>query len=140
MTGDAAVRALDRYRGGASPADVLALADRLPGVGVDDLVGRWRGAELPTGSPLDGLLSAYRWWGKEVVDAETVHPLLFCDRAGRPRPMQPAVAPLTLLRRAPGLVRSRPARPVGEEQGMHGVGVAHLLAPPAVCEEQAVER
>jgi hypothetical protein len=39
-----------------------------------------------------------------------VHPLLFCDRAGRPRPVQPAVAPLTLLRRAPGLVRSRPAR------------------------------
>ncbi len=109
MTGDA-VRDLDRYRGGASPADVLALADRLPGVGVDDLVGRWRGAELPTGSPLDGLLTAYRWWGKEVVDAETVHPLLFCDRAGRPRPVQPAVAPLTLLRRAPGLVRSRPAR------------------------------
>ncbi|MEX5721028.1 DUF4334 domain-containing protein [Geodermatophilus maliterrae] len=110
MTASDAVRELDSYRGGATAADVLALADRLPGIGVDDLVGRWRGTELPTGSPLDGLLTAYRWWGKEVVDAETVHPLLFPDRAGRPRPVQPALAPLTLLRRTPGLVRSRPAR------------------------------
>ncbi|MBM7808773.1 hypothetical protein JOD57_004610 [Geodermatophilus bullaregiensis] len=110
MTAEDAVRELDSRRGGATPAAVLALADRLPGVGVAGLVGRWRGTELPTGSPLDGLLTAYRWWGKEVVDAETVHPLLFPDRAGRPRPVQPALAPLTVLRRAPGLVRSRPAR------------------------------
>ena len=105
-----AARWLDRHRGGATPADVLAFADRLPGVAVEEMTGRWRGSELPTGSPLDGLLTAYRWWGKEVLDADTVHPLLFADRAGRPRPVQPAPAPLTLLRRAPGLARSRPAR------------------------------
>lgn len=105
-----AVRWLDRHRGGAAPADVLAFADRLPGVAVGEVTGRWRGAELPTGSRLDGLLTAYRWWGKEVRDPDTVHPLLFPDRAGRPRPLDPALAPLGLLRRAPGLVRSRPAR------------------------------
>ncbi|RBY82929.1 DUF4334 domain-containing protein [Geodermatophilus sp. TF02-6] len=105
-----ALRWLDRHRGGAAPVDVLAFFDRLPAVGPDTLVGRWRGTELPTGSRLDGLLPAYRWWGKEVVDAETVHPLLFCDRAGRPRPVDPAPAPLTVLRRAPALARSRPAR------------------------------
>ena len=88
-----ALRWLARHRGGAAPGDVLAFADRLPGVAVPALTGRWRGAELPTGSPLDGLLTAHRWWGKEVLDADTVHPLLFRDRSGRPRPVQPAVAP-----------------------------------------------
>ena len=47
------------------------------------MLGRWRGSGLPTGSPLDGLLEAYGWYGKEFLDAETVHPLLFGDRAGR---------------------------------------------------------
>ena len=98
------------HRGGAAPADVLAFADRLPGVAVGELVGRWHGAELPTGSPLDGLLSAHHWWGKEVLDVDTVHPLLFPDRAGRPRPVDPAPAPLTVLRRAPALATGRPAR------------------------------
>jgi hypothetical protein len=105
-----AERWVQRHRGGAAPADVLAFADRLPGVAVEELIGRWRGAELPTGSPLDDLLTAHRWWGKEVLDPDTVHPLLFPDRAGRPRPVQPAPAPLTLLRRAPALAGSRPAR------------------------------
>ncbi|TFV54003.1 DUF4334 domain-containing protein [Geodermatophilus sp. DF01-2] len=110
MSDGDAVRWLDRHRGGAAPSDVLAFADRLPGVGIEEMVGRWRGAELPTGSPLDGLLTAHRWWGKEIVDPETVHPLLFSDRAGRPRPVDPAAAPLTLLRHAPELARSRPAQ------------------------------
>ncbi|MFW3168534.1 GXWXG domain-containing protein [Geodermatophilus sp. CPCC 206100] len=104
------LRWLARHRGGAAPVDVLALADRLPAVEPATLVGRWRGRELPTGSRLDGLLAAHHWYGKEVVDAETVHPLLFRDRAGVPRPVQPALAPLLLLRRVPGLARSAPAR------------------------------
>ncbi|MGR6964811.1 DUF4334 domain-containing protein [Geodermatophilus sp. URMC 61] len=107
---DDARRWVERHRGGAAPADLLAFADRLPGVEVEEMSGRWRGAELPTGSPLDGLLTAHRWWGKEVRDADTVHPLLFPDRAGRPAPIEPAPAPLALLRRAPGLARSAPAR------------------------------
>ncbi|WP_448609034.1 DUF4334 domain-containing protein [Geodermatophilus sp. URMC 60] len=107
---DDAARWVERHRGGAAPADVLAFADRLPGVAVEEMTGRWRGAELPTGSRLDGLLTAHRWWGKEVRDDDTVHPLLFADRAGRPRPIDPAPAPLTLLRRAPGLAGSAPAR------------------------------
>jgi Domain of unknown function (DUF4334)/GXWXG protein len=67
------------------------------------MTGRWRGSGLPTGHPLDGLLERFGWYGKEVVDPETVHPLLF----GRPdlAPLQPALAPLGLLRRAPGLAR-----------------------------------
>jgi hypothetical protein len=110
VSGDDPARWLARHRGGAAAADALAFFDRLPAVEPDAVVGRWRGAELPTGSRLDGLLTAHGWWGKEVVDADTVHPLLFPDRAGRPRPVQPAPAPLTLLRRAPGTAGSRPAR------------------------------
>jgi hypothetical protein len=47
---------------------------------------------LPSGSPLDGLLEACGWYGKDLLDAETVHPLLFRDR-GRSRPVNPALVP-----------------------------------------------
>jgi hypothetical protein len=62
--------------------DALAFFDGLPAVPADEMLGRWRGSGLPTGSPLDGLLEAYGWYGKEFLDAETVHPLLFHDRTG----------------------------------------------------------
>ena len=41
------------------------------------MLGTWRGAELPTGHPMDGLLAASGWWGKRFDDDESVHPLLF---------------------------------------------------------------
>jgi hypothetical protein len=105
-----AARRLAEFAGGTTPATALAFFDELPAVPLGDLVGRWRGSGLPTGSPLDGLLEAVGWYGKEVVDPETVHPLLFRDRAGRPRPINPAVAPLALLRRWPQVGRTAAAR------------------------------
>jgi hypothetical protein len=98
-----ALRRLGELRRGAAQEEVLAFFDSLPVVRPGEMVGRWRGSGLPTGSPLDGLLEAYGWWGKEVVDAETVHPLLFADQRGAPRPVNPAFAPLWLLRSRPGL-------------------------------------
>ena len=74
------------------------------------MIGRWRGSGLPTGSPLDGLLEGYGWYGKEFLDAETVHPLLFRDRTGRPRPVDPALVPVGLLRDHAGLAHARVAR------------------------------
>jgi hypothetical protein len=74
------------------------------------MVGRWWGSGLPTGSPLDGLLESCGWYGKEFLDAETVHPLLFRDRTGRPRPVDPALLPVGLLRDHSGLVRWPMAR------------------------------
>lgn len=64
-------------------AEALALFDDAPAVPAETMIGTWRGAELPTGHPLDGLLAASGWWGKQFVDPETVHPLLFptADRA-----------------------------------------------------------
>ncbi|MGY1814486.1 DUF4334 domain-containing protein [Blastococcus sp. SYSU D00820] len=108
MTGPAA--RLAALTGGTTPEAAWALFDDLAPLAPAEATGRWRGAELPTGSRLTGLLAAHGWWGKEVVDAETVHPLLFAGRDGRPVPVDPAPAPLALLRRWPGLARSAVAR------------------------------
>ncbi len=114
MTGPGVDRGawLDAHRSGASPEEALAFFDGLPAVPVEEMAGRWRGSELPTGSPLDGLLAAYGWWGKEVVDAETVHPLLVAGRRGRPYPVNPALVPLSLLRRNPRLASAGVVRRV----------------------------
>jgi hypothetical protein len=55
--------------------DALALFDACPAAETDFMIGAWHGAELPTGHPLDGLLEASGWRGKQFVDIETVRPL-----------------------------------------------------------------
>ena len=95
---------------GVDPDAALAFFDRRPAVPVAELTGRWRGSGLPTGSPLDGLLEAYGWYGKEFLDAETAHPLLFADRSGRPRPVNPALLPVAVLRDHARLARHPLAR------------------------------
>jgi Domain of unknown function (DUF4334)/GXWXG protein len=90
---------------GADRDEVLAWFDALPAVRTDDMLGRWRGSGLPTGSRFDGLLEASGWYGKEFVDAETAHPLLFADRAGRPRPGNPSLVPIALVRDFPWTAR-----------------------------------
>jgi hypothetical protein len=73
----------------------MAMFDAAAPVEPDFMIGTWRGAELPTGHPLDGLLAASGWWGKQFVDADTVHPLLF--RAGATRwAMNPGLVPTRL--------------------------------------------
>ena len=57
------------------------------------MLGTWHGAEVPTAHPLDGMLAASGWWGKQFRDAETVHPLLFPTSDGRALwPLNPALA------------------------------------------------
>jgi hypothetical protein len=102
-------RWLAEHRAGAPREEALAWFDGLAAVAVEDMLGRWRGSGLPTGSPLDGLLEGYGWYGKEFVDSETVHPLLFSTSAG-PRPVDPAFVPMAVLRDRPGLAHSRAAR------------------------------
>jgi GXWXG protein/Domain of unknown function (DUF4334) len=108
-----AARWLAEHRTGAAAEEVLTFFDALPPVAPEQLVGRWRGSGLPTGSPLDGLLEAYGWWGKQVVDAETVHPLLFAGRDGVPRPVTPRPVPLTVLHRWPALPHAGVVRRLG---------------------------
>ncbi|WP_067971708.1 DUF4334 domain-containing protein [Mycolicibacter icosiumassiliensis] len=63
-------------------AQACEIFDAAEAVDPDSMLGTWHGFELPTGHPLDGLLAATGWWGKQFVDAETVHPLLFPTRDG----------------------------------------------------------
>jgi hypothetical protein len=100
---------LVEHAAGVSREEALAAFDALDPVAPDDMLGRWRGSGLPTGSPLDGLLEAYGWYGKEFLDAESVHPLLFSTPSG-PRPVDPALVPISVLRDHAGLAHSRAAR------------------------------
>lgn len=72
-----------QQQGQTTVAEALALFDELDPVDVDFMIGRWRGTELPTGHPMDGLLEAFNWYGKEFVNPDTVHPLLFFDNSGQ---------------------------------------------------------
>ncbi len=64
-------------------ADALELFDSRPAVEPEFMLGTWRGAELPTGHPLDGMLAASGWWGKNFRDSESVDPLLFPTADGK---------------------------------------------------------
>lgn len=71
-----------QQQGHATSAEALALFDELEPVDLDFMIGRWQGSELSTGHPLDGLLDVSGWYGKEFINPETVHPLLFSDSFG----------------------------------------------------------
>src|SRR5689334_11606680 len=81
MTHDHADR-LSRLMAGGTAEEVFALFDELPPVRAAEMTGRWRGSELPTGHPLDGLLTASGWYGKQFDGPESVHPLLFSHGGG----------------------------------------------------------
>ncbi len=57
----------------------LQLFDSLEPINLDFMKGRWQGSGLYTNHPLDGLLELSSWYGKEFIDLENVHPLLFLD-------------------------------------------------------------
>jgi hypothetical protein len=60
----------------------LQLFDALDPVSLDFMIGRWQGSGIDTNHPMDGLLEASNWYGKEFIDPENVHPLLFSDLQG----------------------------------------------------------
>ncbi|GAA3570415.1 DUF4334 domain-containing protein [Microlunatus spumicola] len=98
---------LEALRRHADRATALALFDALPAVAVEDLAGAWRGYEVRTGHPLDGLLERYGWWGKRFDSPEEAHPLVFEDARGR-FGVDPDGIPLALLVRSSGLLHQRP--------------------------------
>lgn len=61
----------------------LQLFDALEPVDLDFMFGRWQGYGLFTDHPMDGLLEVSNWYGKEFIDPENVHPLLFSDSQGK---------------------------------------------------------
>lgn len=100
------LRALEK---GCTTDEALSFFDGLEPIVLERMWGRWKGSELRTGHPLEGLLEPYGWYGKEFVDAETVHPLIFQDAKGGlfkvdPRKVPMAVAP-KMPRAGGGLIR-----------------------------------
>ncbi|MDJ0746902.1 MAG: DUF4334 domain-containing protein [Xenococcaceae cyanobacterium MO_167.B27] len=69
--------------GKATTEKALQLFDALEPVNLDFMFGRWQGSGLHTDHPMDGLLEGSNWYGKEFVDSENVHPLLFLDSQGQ---------------------------------------------------------
>ena len=58
-------------------ADGLQAFDALDVVDLEFMLGRWQGVEVSSNHPMDGLLDASNWYGKEFISADHVHPLLF---------------------------------------------------------------
>jgi hypothetical protein len=86
---------LARISAGATPADALAVFDRLPPMPAADMLGAWVGDEVKTGHPLDGTLGAFHWHGKRFESDEAVHPLVM--RGGFS--LNPTFMPLGLVQR-----------------------------------------
>lgn len=63
--------------GQSTTAQALEVFDQLPVATLEFMRGRWAGSGFPTAHPMDGLLEMYGWYGKEFIDPESVHPLLF---------------------------------------------------------------
>ncbi len=65
--------------GGATTEEALKFFDELESVNLEFMIGRWQAAILPTNHLMDGLFEPSGLYGKEFVDADQVHPLLFLD-------------------------------------------------------------
>jgi hypothetical protein len=98
---DARARFAEMEGAGASSEEALALYDQLDVVRLDEMWGRWKGSGFHTRHPMDGILEAYAWYGKEFIDAERVHPLLFSDTRGGTFIVDPRRMPLGLALRFP---------------------------------------
>ena len=94
-------------------AEAEALFDSLPAVRPEELTGRYSGRELATGHPMDGLLEASGWYGKQFDDVDHVHPLLFRDLGGAIFPVEPRKVPLGIVPQVPAAVVARSQSAVG---------------------------
>lgn len=96
-------------------AEALAWFDSLPTVKLEKVTGLWKGTELSTGHPLEGLLTACGWYGKYFKNPEEVHPLVMEKCDGHFYMMDPARLPLVdSLEKVPRKVieRIRGAAPI----------------------------
>lgn len=80
----------------ARPDEALKVFDALPVVDLDFMFGKWKGSGINTNHPMDGLLENYAWYGKEFIDADNVHPLLFETGSGKLFIVNPALMPMGL--------------------------------------------
>jgi hypothetical protein len=78
-----------------SQEEAFKLFDSLRPVQTDELLGTWRGQEVFSGHPLEGLLGTCGWYGKRFDDSEHVFPMLFARRDGSTFCANPARMPLS---------------------------------------------
>lgn len=81
--------------------DATALFDSLPPYAENELRGRWRGQEVFTDHPLDGVLGKVAWYGKQFDDTDRVHPLLVRNSLGNVYPMNPRLIRMPMLTSPP---------------------------------------
>ncbi len=84
-----------------STEEALKFFDALPIVDIDTIIGRWHGTGLSTGHPQDGMLETFGWYGKEFIDRDRVHPLLFTDKKGALFSLDPKRLPMNLALKVP---------------------------------------
>ncbi|WP_232824311.1 MULTISPECIES: DUF4334 domain-containing protein [Paraliobacillus] len=83
-------------RDGASQEAAFQLFDALEVVNFETMWGLWKGSEITTGHPLEGLLTAAGWYGKRFENPESVYPLVFQKPDGTLFTGNPALLPLNL--------------------------------------------
>ena len=88
-------------QGKTSTEEALKLFDELDTVNLDFMMGRWRGSGFHTDHPMDGLLEASNWYGKEFIDPDRVHPLLFLDSNNKIFKVAPNLTAMNLALRFP---------------------------------------
>ncbi|NES06743.1 MAG: DUF4334 domain-containing protein [Okeania sp. SIO2F4] len=97
--------------GGATTEEALKFFDELESVNLEFMIGRWQGSEFPTNHPMDGLLEASGWYGKEFVDVDQVHPLLFSDGNNNIFKVDPNPTAMNLGLRLP-ILKSQAMKPI----------------------------
>ena len=102
---DSPLNRLSALERGTTPAEALAFYDELEPVPLEDMLGSWRGGEIPTGHVFDGLLKPSGWVGKIFRSTNDVDPLIFERPSGRRFAGNPAVMPIALVQHLPRLAK-----------------------------------
>lgn len=58
---------------------MIEFYDQLEEIDCAFMYGRWKGYEVITGHPMNGLLAQANWYGKLLIDQETVYPLVLLN-------------------------------------------------------------
>ncbi|MFJ7754512.1 DUF4334 domain-containing protein [Peribacillus muralis] len=81
---------------GISQTEAFEFFDRMETVGSGEMRGLWKGEELRTGHPMEGILTASNWYGKEFINDEHVQPLVFQKKNGELFSGNPGLMPLNI--------------------------------------------
>ncbi len=81
---------------GSTQEEAIAFFDQLEAVELYEMWGLWKGEEIKTGHPIEGILHAAGWYGKQFLNEEHVHPLMMKTENGVLFPINPAFIPLKI--------------------------------------------